>query len=48
VKVAGFLENHFAGKTWTGKSKDIFEAVKGMHRDGRWTTFPSKPTEDDV
>jgi hypothetical protein len=48
VKVAGFFEKYFDGKSWAEKSKDIFEAVKGTHKDGRWTTFPSKPTEDDV
>jgi hypothetical protein len=48
VKVAGFFEKYFDGKSCTGKSKDVFNAVKGTHKVGRWTTFPIKPTEDDV
>ncbi|KAK3045430.1 hypothetical protein LTR09_012970 [Extremus antarcticus] len=48
VKVPGFFEKYFDNKSWTQKSKDVFDAVKHTHSDGRWTTFPSTPTESAV
>ena len=46
--VKGFFEKYFGGKGWSRRSKEIYNAVKKRHVDGRWTDFPDPPIEDDV
>lgn len=46
--VTGFFEKYFDGKSWSQRGKDIYDAVKHEHANGRWTTFPKHPTERSV
>ena len=48
IKVPGFFEKYFDGKSWTQQGKDIFNAIKHTHMDGRWNSFPNPPTESAV
>ena len=48
TKVPGFFEKYFDGKSWTQRSKNIFDAIKRAHLEGRWTSFPNPPTESAV
>ena len=48
VKVQGFFEKYFEGKSWSQNSKEIYESIRHMHSGDRWTTFPDIPTESTV
>ena len=46
--VGGFFLKYFEGKEWTERSKEIYNAVKNRHVDGRWTDFPNPPEQNAV
>jgi hypothetical protein len=46
--VGGFFRKYFEGKEWTKRSKDIYNAMKSRHVDGRWTDFPDPPEQNAV
>lgn len=46
--VRGFFTKYFEHKDWTQRSKDIYNAVKTRHIDGRWVDFPDVPVEKAV
>ncbi|KAF1819704.1 uncharacterized protein K489DRAFT_412416 [Dissoconium aciculare CBS 342.82] len=48
VKVAGFYEKYFDGKSWTEECTKTYESIKSSHVEGRWSDFPQRPTEDAV
>lgn len=47
-KVEGFFAKYFEGNKWSKRSKEIYEAMKARHVDGRWTDFPDIPGEHAV
>jgi Fungal protein kinase len=47
-EVEGFFTKYFEGKEWSKQSREIYEAVKDRHVDGRWTSFPDPPDENAV
>jgi hypothetical protein len=46
--VGGFFRKYFEGKEWTERSKEVYNAVKDLHVDGRWTNFPDPPVQNAV
>ena len=48
IKVSGFFEKYFDGKSWTQQGKDIFDSIKHTYVNDRWTSFPNPPTESAV
>lgn len=46
--VRGFFQKYMEGKDWTKQSKDVYNAVKNRHVDGRWIDFPDPPVQDAV
>ncbi len=46
--VEGFFSKYFEGKSWTERTKEIYQAVQNRHVDGRWTDFPQTPVQNDV
>ena len=46
--VDGFFEKYFEGRSWSRKSKAIYNVMNKQYRDGRWTDFPDPPDEDAV
>ena len=46
--VDGYFEKYFEGRQWSGKSKEIYNAVKKQYKGGRWIDFPDPPDEDAV
>ena len=46
--VDGFFEKYFEGRSWSRKSKAIYNVMNEQYRDGRWTDFPDPPDEDAV
>lgn len=46
--VGGFFSKYFEGKEWTERSKEIYNAVKDRHIDGRWIDFPDPPAQNAV
>ena len=46
--VEGFFAKYFEGNKWSKRSKEIYEAMKDRHVDGRWTDFPDPPREHAV
>ncbi|KEF50785.1 uncharacterized protein A1O9_13163, partial [Exophiala aquamarina CBS 119918] len=47
-EVGGFFQKYFEGKDWTPRTLDIYRAIKGRHKDGRWTDFPNPPVQAQV
>lgn len=47
-EVGGFFSKYFEGKEWSERSKEVYNAVKARHVDGRWTDFPKLPAEKAV
>lgn len=46
--VGGFFTTYFEGKEWSKRSKEIYQALKDRHVDGRWIDFPDPPDEGAV
>ena len=46
--VEGFFAKFFEGNEWSKRSKEIYEAVRDRHVDGRWTDFPNLLDESAV
>jgi hypothetical protein len=46
--VEGFFTKYFEGKEWSKRSKEIYQAMKDRHVDGRWIEFPDPPEESVV
>ena len=46
--VGGFFSKYFEGKQWSERSKEIYNATKDRHVDGRWTDFPDPPVQNAV
>ncbi|KAI9797634.1 MAG: hypothetical protein M1825_005732 [Sarcosagium campestre] len=46
--VGGYFSKYFEGKTWTEKSKKIYQAVQDQKAAGRWIRFPESPVQDAV
>lgn len=46
--VEGFFSKYFEGKPWTKRTKEVYQAVRERHVDGRWTDFPQTPVQNEV
>ena len=46
--VGGFFPKYFEEREWSKQSKEIYEAMKDRHVDGRWIDFPVPPDESAV
>ena len=46
--VGRFFIKYFEGKEWSKRSKEIYQALKDRHVDGRWIDFPDPPDEGAV
>jgi Fungal protein kinase len=46
--VGGFFPKYFERREWSEQSKEIYQALKHRHVDGRWMDFPDPPDEKAV
>ena len=46
--VGGFFTKYFEGNEWSKRSKEIYQALRDRHVDGRWIDFPDPPDEPAV
>ena len=43
-----FFSKYFEGKEWSERGKEIYNAMRSRHIDGRWSDFPDPPLQDNV
>ena len=46
--IEGFFSKYFEGRSWTKRTKEIYQAVQERHVNGRWTDFPQTPVQNEV